>query len=229
MTHDGSPPSDAIPPGELEDAGSVESAERWAQEVGSTAEAPAAGAVPAIDFDEIVEKHGRRLYVLAYRLTGHREDAEDLSQETMVKGYLAAGRFEGRADFYTYLYRTLVNLWKNQLRRRRRWRMVSLLGDRDAEAGGGPAGPRGGWRNPGPATVLADRSPGPHESLVRHEHSEKLQKALARLEPVHRAVLVLRVAEGLEYQEIAVTLGIPIGTVRSRLARARDRVRELMS
>ncbi|HEU4401623.1 MAG TPA: sigma-70 family RNA polymerase sigma factor [Candidatus Polarisedimenticolia bacterium] len=188
----------------------------------------AAGTKPAarLDFEEIVRKHGRRLFLLAFRLTGDRADAEDLSQETLVRGYIASTRFEGRADFYTYLHRALLNLWKNHLRRRRRWRMVPLFGSRSAEAGveRGAPGSDGG----GPAGRLADPSPGPHERLVRHQHAEKLQRALMRLHPDFRAVLVLRVGEGLEYEEIAASLGIPIGTVRSRLARARERVRALM-
>jgi len=231
MPDDGNRPSDPLGPagaGGEPDAGSgVEAPESWTIEVGS----PPGGAGAAIDgapgrpdFNEIVAKHGRRLFVLAYRLTGRREDAEDLSQETMVKGYMAAGRFEGRSDFYTYLYRTLVNLWKNQLRRRRRWRMVHLFGG-GADADGAEAGQ---GRPADPGARLADSGPGPHEAYVHHEQAAKLHRALARLEPDFRAVLVLRVAEGLEYEEIAETLGIPVGTVRSRLARARNRIRDLM-
>ncbi len=225
MTHDDGPhTSDPLPPGELDDPAGVEEAGEWAAEVDLPVDAAAAAAAPQIDFEQIVQKHGRRLYVLAFRLTGAREEAEDLSQETLVKGYLAAGRFEGRSDFYTYLYRTLINLWKNQIRRRRRWRMVPLFGGR--EAGSGERDRHG--EGTGPGARLADGSPGPHERLARREETEKLQRALGRLDPGFRAVLVLRVAEGLEYEEIAVSLGIPIGTVRSRLARARRRIRELL-
>jgi RNA polymerase sigma-70 factor (ECF subfamily) len=222
--HDGPHTSDPLPPGELDDPAGVEETGEWAVDVELRVDAAAAAPAPHIDFEEIVQKHGRRLYILAFRLTGAREEAEDLSQETLVKGYLASARFEGRSDFYTYLYRTLINLWKNQIRRRRRWRMVPLFGGRETESGERDRQDAGG----APGARLADGSPGPHERLARREESEKLQRALGRLGAEFRAVLVLRVAEGLEYEEIAASLGIPVGTVRSRLARARRRIRELL-
>ena len=231
MPDDGNRPSDPPEPagagGEPDAGPGVEAPESWMTEVGAALESAGTAAEKAsrpLDFDEIVARHGRRLFVLAYRLTGRREDAEDLSQETMVKGYLAAGRFEGRSDFYTYLYRILMNLWKNQLRSRRLWRMVPLFG-----GGEEPGDAESGRDRPAdPGSRLADQGPGPHEAYLHHEHAARLHRALARLEPDFRAVLVLRVAEGLEYEEIAETLGIPVGTVRSRLARARSRIRDLM-
>ncbi len=211
MRHDGNPPPDPSRTRELDGETGVDPPEEWT-----------AGPVAAPDFDEIVQLYARRLYLLAYRLTANRAEAEDLSQETLVRGYLAIERFRGESDFYTYLYRTLLNLWKNQIRSRRRWRLVSLGSDprRDArEAENGAM----------PARDLRDPSPGPHERLVESEQSARLHKALLELDPDFRAVLILRVAEGLEYEEIAEALGIPVGTVRSRLARARSRIRDLMS
>ena len=172
----------------------------------------------APDFDTIVERYGTRLFGLAYRLTGCREDAEDLSQEAMVRAYRSAGRFRGEADYFTYLYRIVLNLWRNQLRSRRRWRMVSLWGSGRRDDAG-----RATSRD------LEDAAPGPHDRLVGREQTHRVQEALARLDPGLRAVLILRVAEDLEYEEIAKVLDIPIGTVRSRLARARSRIRRLMT
>lgn len=233
MSHqDGSPPSDPPRPRELSGENGVDPEDDWLKaldpHVGAAAdEAAGAGAsgpggAASLDFDEIVRQHGRRLYLLAYRLTANRADAEDLSQEALVRGYMATDRFRGEADFYTYLYRALLNLWKNQIRWRRRWRMVGLGGggrDREGDAREGDADP---------AQDLRDRSPGPHERLLGREQSERLHRALLRLEPDFRVVLVLRAAEGLEYEEIAAALDIPVGTVRSRLARARGRIRDLL-
>lgn len=216
MTQSDDPPSDGSSPRELDAERGVESLEDWV-------EAPFAGGVQAgaapqcPDFDELVRRHGRRLYVLAFRLTGNRAEAEDLSQETLVRGYLAIGRFRGEADFYTYLYRALLNLWKNQIRSRRRWRFVPFSSGLKRERG-----------EPETAPELPDRSPGPLERLVGREQGERLRRALLELDPGFRSVLVLRVAEGLEYEEIAAALGIRVGTVRSRLARARSRIRELL-
>ncbi len=233
MNHqDGSPPSDPPRPRELSGENGVDPDEDWFKgldpEVGDAGDRPAGdgrsgpGAAAPLDFDEIVRQHGRRLYLLAYRLTANRADAEDLSQETLVRGYMATDRFRGEADFYTYLYRALLNLWKNQVRSRRRWRMVPLGGgsrDWEGEARDGDAEP---------SQDLRDRSPGPHERLVGREQSERLHRALLLLEPDFRVVLVLRVAEGLEYEEIAAALDIPVGAVRSRPARARGRIRDLL-
>jgi RNA polymerase sigma-70 factor (ECF subfamily) len=233
MSHqDGSPPSDPPRPRELSGESGVDQDDDWFKgldpHVGAVGdEVAGAGssgprAASSLDFDEIVRQHGRRLYLLAYRLTANRADAEDLSQEALVRGYMATDRFRGEADFYTYLYRALLNLWKNQIRSRRRWRMIPLGGgsrDREGEARDGEADP---------AQELRDRSPGPHERLVGREQSERLHRALLSLEPDFRVVLVLRVAEGLEYEEIAAALDIPVGTVRSRLARARGRIRDLL-
>jgi len=178
----------------------------------------AAGRKGAPDFDVIVERYGPRLFGLAYRLSGSREDAEDLSQEAMVRACRSADRFRGEAEYFTYLYRIVLNLWRNQLRSRRRWRMVSLWGSGQRDEAG-----RATQRD------LEDAAPGPHDRLVGREQTHRVQEALARLDPGLRAVLILRVAEDLEYEEIAKVLDIPIGTVRSRLARARSRIRRLMT
>ncbi len=171
----------------------------------------------APDFDTIVERYGPRLYALAYRLSGSREDAEDLSQEAMVRAYRGSNRFRGESDFYTYVYRIVINLWNNRLRRNRRWRLIPFgdSWDRGKEERGGIGDP-------------SDPGPGPHERLVGREQTRRVQDALSHLDPGLRAVLVLRVAEDLEYEEIAKMLRIPIGTVRSRLARARSRIRRLL-
>ncbi|MFQ5877497.1 MAG: RNA polymerase sigma factor [Acidobacteriota bacterium] len=182
---------------------------------GSSLGSPWGAAGP--DFDVLIDQYGRRLYVLAYRLCGDPAEAEDLSQEALVRGFRASPGFRGEADFYTYLYRTLLNLWSNRLRRRRRWRMVPLLGGSGREREGASLAER-----------MPDRSPGPHERAVGQQQAERLHRALAAMDPGQRAVLVLRVAEELDYEEIASALGIPVGTVRSRLARARARIRRLM-
>ncbi len=217
------PPTDPPPPGELPDGSGVEPDGDFLE--GLTAEAEQAAPAGA-DFEEIVRQHGRRLYVLAYRLTGDRADAEDLSQEALLRGYFASGRFRGEADFYTYLYRTVLNLWKNEIRSRRRWRMVPLNGRGPREQGPGGGGAPGG---PDGTDDLRDPAPGPHEWLAGQEQAARLDRALSEMRPEFRAVLVLRVAEGLEYGEIAAALGVRVGTVRSRLARARRRIRELLT
>ncbi len=159
----------------------------------------------APSWDEIVREHSARVYRLAYRLTGDRHDAEDLTQETFVRvfrslsGY-TPGTFEG------WLHRITTNLFLDQVRRKQRIRMESM-GDDDAlyPARGDLAEPERGYE---------------HANLDRD-----VQRALDALSPEYRAAVVLCDIEGLSYEEIAVTLGIKLGTVRSRIHRARSQLR----
>jgi RNA polymerase sigma factor (sigma-70 family) len=165
-------------------------------------------------FEELARRVSPRLYRLAVGLTGRPEDAEDLVQETLVRALPALRRFEGRARLSTYLVRTLGNLWKNRLRARARSRVVR-------------------WLHPGPAgshdesTALDPPDPAPSASAVLEsaERAVRVRAALARLRPDRRLVLVLREIDERSYEEIAALLEIPIGTVRSRLARAREDLR----
>ena len=160
---------------------------------------------PVPSWEQIVAEHSARVYRLAYRLTGNQHDAEDLTQETFVRvfrslaGY-TPGSFEG------WLHRITTNLFLDQARRRARIRMDPLGDDVDRVASGpGPDSPERGFE---------------HANL-----DTDVQQALARLAPEFRAAVVLCDIEGLSYEEIAVTLGIKLGTVRSRIHRARAQLR----
>jgi RNA polymerase sigma-70 factor (ECF subfamily) len=157
-------------------------------------------------WDEIVREHSARVYRLAYRLTGNRHDAEDLVQETFLRvfrslsGY-TPGTFEG------WLHRITTNLFLDSVRRGKRVRMESM-GD-DA------------------ARVADDAELGRPERGFEHANLDHdVQRALDALRPEYRAAVVLCDIEGLSYEEIAVTLGIKLGTVRSRIHRARAQLRK---
>ena len=166
-------------------------------------------------FETVARAHAPRLFRLAFRLCGHREDAEDLVQETLVRALPKLKGFEGRARISTYLIRALVNLWKNRLRSRKRSRLVDWF--------------RGGGRqqaedvDPGAAAV--DPSPSPEERLVARDRAERIRREVEKLEPARRLTLLLREVEELSYEEIAEMTGVRLGTVRSRLARAREELR----
>jgi len=165
----------------------------------------------AAAFEAVAREHAPRLFRLALRLSGRREDAEDLVQETLVRALPRLGRFEGRARLSTYLVRALVNLWKNRLRSRKRSRIVAwVFGSREH-----------GEATPEPA----DARPSPLEQLETAERAARVRTAVAQLEPTRRLTLLLREVEMLSYEEIAVMTGVPVGTVRSRIARARDELR----
>ena len=182
---------------------------------------PAAEAVPAVaagpgaapfeppSWEQIVTEHSARVYRLAYRLSGNQHDAEDLTQETFIRVFRSLssytpGTFEG------WLHRITTNLFLDQVRRRRRIRMVPL-GD-DAQHVAGPVG-------------LGS----PERGFEHTNMDQDVQRALDALSPEFRAAVVLCDIEGLSYEEIAATLGIKLGTVRSRIHRARTQLRQSLA
>ena len=155
-------------------------------------------------WDEVVRTHSARVYRLAYRLTGNPYDAEDLTQDVFVRVFRSLssytpGTFEG------WLHRITTNLFLDQVRRKQRIRFDAL---------GDDAGDRLAGREPNPAQVYDDQHFDPD-----------VQRALDELAPDFRAAVVLCDIEGLSYEEIAATLGIKLGTVRSRIHRGRSQLR----
>jgi len=169
-------------------------------------------------FEQLARDVGPRLYRLAMQLTRRREDAEDLVQETLVRALPALARFEGRARLSTYLIRALTNLWKNRLRSRSRSRIVQRTPVRDEQGG-----------EQDPLEQAKDPAPSPEASLARRQRTEAMYSAVEQLSPDRKLALLLREVEGLSYEEIAEMTGVPVGTVRSRLARARDDVRRRLA
>jgi RNA polymerase sigma-70 factor (ECF subfamily) len=159
-------------------------------------------------FGRLVRRYQDRLYPTVLRLTGCAEDAHDLLQETFLRAYRKLHTFQGGSAFYTWVYRIAINLALSDRRRRR-------PGGRWPSSNGEPIDPADD----------PDRSD-PGGPLERAERIARVQAALDELAPDHRAVVVMKDLDGLRYEEIAATLGVPIGTVRSRLHRAREALRE---
>jgi RNA polymerase sigma-70 factor (ECF subfamily) len=162
-------------------------------------------------FGMLVRRYQERLYHTAYRLLGNADDALDVVQDSFLNAYLSLNQFKGDARFFTWLYRIAVN---SAISLRRKQRMVLT-----ADVTG-----RRTLQEP------HDESDGsePSSALERSEDKDRLQAALNGLSPDHRAVLVLKEMEGRKYEVIADILGVPIGTVRSRLHRARLELRDLL-
>ncbi|MGE3287726.1 MAG: RNA polymerase sigma factor SigE [Pseudonocardia sp.] len=154
-------------------------------------------------WDEIVREHADRVYRLAYRLTGNQHDAEDLTQETFVRVFRSLASFRP-GTFEGWLHRITTNLFLDMVRRRARVRMEALPEDSDRIPGAGPE----------PEQVFSDTHLDPD-----------LQAALHELAPEFRAAVVLCDVEGLSYEEIGATLGVKLGTVRSRIHRGRAALR----
>ncbi len=151
-------------------------------------------------FESLVRAHQAPIYNLAYRLTGNREDATDAAQDAFVRAYQALPRFRQDAAFGTWLYRIATNAALDLVRRR-------------------PAVP--------PVELTANhRAPDdPEVEAQRREIHRRVHAALGHLPPEYRAAVVLRDLQGLDYEEIARVLQVPIGTVRSRLSRGRGALR----
>jgi RNA polymerase sigma-70 factor (ECF subfamily) len=178
---------------------------------GTAPEGPAGELGPAWvppTWDEVVREHADRVYRLAFRLAGNRADAEDLTQETFVRVFrslaqYAPGTFEG------WLHRITTNLFLDLVRRRQRIRFDALPDD---------AGDR-----------LAGTEPGPELAYEQTHLDPEVQAALDALPPDFRVAVVLCDLEQLSYEEIAATLGIKVGTVRSRIHRGRVLLRQALA
>ncbi|SDN27979.1 RNA polymerase sigma factor SigE [Actinacidiphila guanduensis] len=158
-------------------------------------------------WEEIVSTHSARVFRLAYRLTGNQHDAEDLTQEVFVRVFRSLstytpGTFEG------WLHRITTNLFLDMVRRRQRIRF-DALGDDAAER-------------------LPSREPSPAQHFNDTHFDADVQQALDTLAPEFRAAVVLCDIEGLSYEEIAATLGVKLGTVRSRIHRGRSHLRKAL-
>jgi RNA polymerase sigma-70 factor (ECF subfamily) len=159
-------------------------------------------------WEEIVSTHSARVYRLAYRLTGNQHDAEDLTQEVFVRVFRSLstytpGTFEG------WLHRITTNLFLDMVRRKQRIRF-DALGDDAAER-------------------LPSREPSPQQVFNDTHFDADVQQALDTLAPEFRAAVVLCDIEGLSYEEIAATLGVKLGTVRSRIHRGRSQLRKALA
>jgi RNA polymerase sigma-70 factor (ECF subfamily) len=169
-------------------------------------------------FREIVERYGDTVYNLTYRMLGNREEAEDVSQEVFITVFKSIESFRGDSKFSTWLYRIAVNHCKNRIKylSRRHDRDQSEYDEevmRDQAAGAATA----------PAPV-----PRPDKQLEGVELEQIMQRCIAGLDEEHRLVIVLRDVEDLSYEEICAITNLPVGTVKSRLHRARLALKKMM-
>jgi RNA polymerase sigma-70 factor (ECF subfamily) len=175
-------------------------------------------------YGQIVLMYQDRLYNAVVRLVGDREEARELTQEAFTRGLMKLDSFRGDAAPYTWLFRIAVNLAISQLRKVQRQRVFSL--DRPPSRNGrhAPADDEA----PGLVDRLAsDRGePSPPQRAENRERDETVLAALGRLDAEYRAVLVMRDIEGFDYQQMADVLGLPLGTLKSRLFRARLALRD---
>jgi RNA polymerase sigma-70 factor (ECF subfamily) len=175
-------------------------------------------------YGQLAVRYQDRLYNAIVRMVGDRDEAREITQEALTRGLMKLDSFRGESAPYTWLFRIAMNLAISELRRLQRQRVFSL--DAPSTRSG-----RGGADTADQAAGLVDRvtrvaqdSPAEQaESRERHQH---VLAALGRLDPEYRAVLVMRDVEGFDYQQMADVLALPLGTLKSRLFRARLALRD---
>jgi len=161
-------------------------------------------------FEVIVNRYKDRLYNFVVRFVGDQQTAEDIVQDTFLRAYRNRGSFQAIAKFSTWIYTIAGNLAKSELRRRKRWRFLSL-GSQDER---------------GAPLELPDPGSRPDRSTETALAEVQIEEALARLPDRYREAVILRDVEGLDYDEIAKIIGCPLGTVKSRINRGRLRLQE---
>jgi len=162
-------------------------------------------------FGVLVSRYQARLYNAAIRLVDNPEDAADVVQDAFLNAFQSLHSFKGDAEFFTWLYRIAFNT------------AISLKRKRRAAISLDSVGPEGGIDPDDPSEYVK-----PGLALERSEEEQQLQEAMVRLSHEHREVLVLKDIEGMRYEDIAEILKVPIGTIRSRLHRARLELRDLL-
>lgn len=165
-------------------------------------------------FEQLVRDNQNKVYSLALRFTGDRETAADLAQEAFLKAWQGLGGFQGESSFSTWVYRLTANVCIDYLRKKARREAIEPAVSLDD-----PSGP---WTEP------ADWEQDPQRRLERSERGQALARGLSRLPDWQRQVLALRELSGLSYQEIGERLGVDLGTVKSRIARARLNLRKIL-
>ena len=159
-------------------------------------------------WEEVVEEHSARVYRLAYRLTGNVHDAEDLTQDVFVRVFRSLHTYQP-GTFEGWLHRITTNVFLDKMRRKQRIRFDALSDEAAAR--------------------LPSRGSGPEQTFADTHLDDDVQRALDALSPDFRAAVVLCDIEGLSYEEVAATLGIKLGTVRSRIHRGRAQLREALA
>lgn len=163
-------------------------------------------------FEELVVMYQKQIYNLGFRMMGSEEDACDVTQEAFLKAYKSIKRFNGKSSFGTWVYRIAVNVCIDELRKRKKVKLYPVAHNDNLEERG--------------FKLITDTDELPEEKMERQEVRKQVHRAINRLGEEHRAIIILRDIQGKSYQEIADILGLNLGTVKSRISRARQNLKE---
>jgi RNA polymerase sigma-70 factor (ECF subfamily) len=176
-------------------------------------------------FEALVKNYERLIFSIAFRMLGNREDARDVSQESLIKVYKSLDKCADIPGFKSWVCRITTNTCIDEIRKRKNRQTISL------DAGFSAASQSGASVESDEASILAKRAspdPTPESSLMLSELSNDITQAINKLGDTHKSLVVLRDVKGLSYEEVADILGMNMGTVKSGLARARLKLRELL-
>ncbi len=167
-------------------------------------------------FSELVTRYRNRAYAMIYNMVRNEQDAWDLAQDGFLKAWKSISRFRGQSSFYTWLYRILMNVTIDAMRRKQ-------------IEGGTEFDDQIGLQNIAPGAATAPKSEmEPADRMSDKEIRQRIDEAIAKLSPEHRTAIVMREIDGLEYTEIAEQMGCSLGTVMSRLFYARKKLQALL-
>ena len=169
-----------------------------------------AGRGDAAAFEQLIAEHESRMYAVALRMCGNREDAQDCLQEAMIRIYRAISSFKGQSSFATWAYRITMNSCLDELRRRKNRQATSL--DALLDVGFSPA----------------DEDNTPEHFSLAEERKRVLERAIGSLPEDMRSAVVLRDVQGMSYEQIADVLDTNVGTIKSRISRGRERLRQVL-
>ena len=168
-------------------------------------------------FDQLVTRYRTRVFAMIYNMVHNEQDAWDLAQDSFVKAWKSIGRFRGRSSFYTWIYRIVMNVTIDWLRKKQ------------VKGAGAEFNDAIQLREIEPASRTVPKAdPLPHERMERSEIRARIDNAIAQISPEHRAVILMKEIEEMQYHEIAEALGCSIGTVMSRLFYARKKLQNLL-
>ena len=164
-------------------------------------------------FEQLIVQYEKKVYTIAYKYMGNPEDAKDLAQEALIKAYQSIQGFRGESSFGTWIGRITANKCLDELRKRKRLQVSSLDDEVELEEGS-------------VKKEIASERMTPEESVLKEETVQYVQKKLEQMKEEYRIVLILRELEGYSYDEIANFLSCSLGTVKSRISRARNYLKE---
>lgn len=167
-------------------------------------------------FDQLVIKYKDRIFNICYRFLGNYEEANDMAQETFVKAYRNLNNFKFKSSFYTWIYTIAINTCKNKVNSAEyKNNRLTFSMDSKIEVDGSDIKPE-----------IKDNSPTPSEIVASKELNEHIQTHINSLKEEHKTIIILRDIEDLAYEEIGKIMSITLGTVKSKLARAREILRQ---